>query len=478
MRPHTKLFEALREPTDTWYADAPPLMGGVPAKLSIAAFTEKINRPGFVFSENFYLAEGASIPGAASYHNRPRFSEIVESQFFNPTSYYDNLVVCNMGEFGHGVFARKAIPAGSIVAFYAGVVASPQSGGSPYSLSVFEKNKTASLVVDAVSVGGIARFFQHLPSNSHNLAEDLVKYFRTKPESFERYFLAKVEEDGLTPSEYAEAMAALKYDLAHEKNPAFFKGMFTEGSKMGEGEWEMDNLVADRVIRSDMAYANIEQFTLVINSRPVVGFYSSRAIAEGEQLGFNYGLGYWVKNSRVLPRYFSKKGVAHLKEACPRSAIPVDVSTSLGSRVFFYSKAEYEAEITAQRPKIFHGLASPLSFFGLRKKLVAESVLTKEHDALSQQNSFILGLKKLFPEHIQFELYWQNPEDSKKRYHVDVYCKAESGDAFSRFLMILQSSIIRDHVTCFKETLEIVIRGVNGEPAKMHDFIRSSMRLG
>jgi hypothetical protein len=71
------------------------------------------------------------------------------------------LVVCNMGELGLGVFTQKLIPAGAVIACYAGVISTTPNTGDKYQFD----NKRHQFI-SAKYQGNLSSFVQHAPANS------------------------------------------------------------------------------------------------------------------------------------------------------------------------------------------------------------------------------------------------------------------------------------------------------------------------
>lgn len=164
----------------------------------------------------------------------------------------ERMAICKINDkVGYGVFATDEIPKGAFVGIYTGAISNKtqkeiEQATAPYAFAVKPKEeKGLGVSLDAIEYGNITRFFQHLP----------------------------LEE---------------------------------------EREDRLDQLITDFEFKKpeqarEVATANLQQCMVTYYGIPVNVFQTIRAIHKNEQLGFSYGLEYWISCANC-PSLFNKKG--------------------------------------------------------------------------------------------------------------------------------------------------------------------------
>ncbi len=244
------------------FADKPLRLGGKIENLALEEFQKRI---GCVFREGITKDVSTKIPhfseNITGYLSSSELKNQVKNILNSPC---DKLVICNMGKFGYGVFASKDIPKNTVVATYAGKIMSTNkiSNEADHAIGYWGTNMSFSTLQHR----GIGSFMQHLPE------EPKFKDAKTFSEITKMLGQSCSEED-------------LKLNIE------FYSTLFTANSK---------ELVATE---------NVNREYLEFNKAPLIAMVTQRDIKSGEQLGFNYGRGYWLTRNYV-PSYFDKNGKA------------------------------------------------------------------------------------------------------------------------------------------------------------------------
>lgn len=157
-----------------------------------------------------------------------------------------NLAICYMNEkVGCGVFALEDIPKNTTIGMYAGsMLPLDESLFNGYALRL-PKSPGFNGAINAAEIRNIAAFFQHLP-------------------------MAEKNDD-------PRSIALADYHFASS------------------------------VDKDDIATENLDLFVADYKGYPVVLFKTARDIKRGEQLGWNYGRGYWLAADEA-PLLYDKMG--------------------------------------------------------------------------------------------------------------------------------------------------------------------------
>ena len=242
-------------------ADKPLRLGGKIEYLAIDAFQKRF---GFEYNESILIDTKTKIsPFNENITGNVPASQLKKQveKILKVTS--DNLVICNMGEFGHGVFASKEIPKNTVVAIYAGTIISQKkvSNAADHALGYYGTNMSFSTLQHR----GVASFMQHLPEEPQ--FDDAKTFSRVL-----KMYGQNVSEDELK----------LNVELYS-----------TEFSSPATKE-----LIATENIRRE--YLNF-------NNIPLIAMVTNRDIQSGDQIGFNYGYEYWLSRN-ITSEYFDKNG--------------------------------------------------------------------------------------------------------------------------------------------------------------------------
>lgn len=282
-----------------WICDKPLLLPNAVLKKISVSDLEKIIGNGFCYAEKVHAHKDLNLDftqTSCSDDLKNKIKERVE----NPLT--DKLIICEMdASVGRGVFAREKIHFAEIVAIYAGELKlKSEIIDSAYGCYV-----EGDYAVSAEKMGGIARFFQHLPHHPDFFADQAVKQFKEKGiECMKQFFELEGifenlsdEESALCSEELFRMMNSNEHNFKEMIKTQEPNSIFEFLNKDLENHW------------SDIATANVGMRTIILEEGgvPHIVFYATRDIEIGEQIGFTYGLGYWKKRGTV-PCLFDHHG--------------------------------------------------------------------------------------------------------------------------------------------------------------------------
>lgn len=468
------LFTNSMQVTHVWVADKPPRLGGVPRKITVEEFNKMIGND-FIYTENVHVDRKAKI-NLEAIHSREHMRLAILNFLKSPLN--DKLAVCYMGEqLGYGVFTRIDIAIGETVAIYAGELKEASEKKSKrntaYGLDVDTFTGQSSFYIDAAECGSVARFFQHLPLNADELARHLVCIFRNDPSQIEKYVTRTAFTSEFSEFECKKIIQDFTVDVMYGTGE-MVKGMLTYAGDGQPGkDWQLKRLRLNNTSPNQIASANLEVDSIVVDNKPIIFFWAARNILAGEQLGFDYGFGYW-SNLHRLPLLFDTNGNVVPKKDYSYTEMPLMVSTTQGDRCFFYDVAKYRRDMIKPEPVYFSMYAKPVSLFWLRKKLAKNNIIAPINLPRVDLNTFTGHLKEILPDDFKIYLFERVPESSKKdeRYCYDVVCKARSPDSWAIACKILKNSIINPYCTFYQSLQEILIKSVNIHTAEMHGFVK------
>lgn len=242
-------------------ADKPLRLGG---KIEYIAIEEFQKRLGFKYNDSILIDTKTKI----SPFNENITGDVPASQLKKQVEKVlkaacDSLVICNMGEFGYGVFASKDIPKNTVVAIYGGTILS-QSKVSNKADQAFGYYGT-NMCYSTLQHRGIASFMQHL----------------TEEPRF---------EDAKT---FSHILKRYGQDVSEDQLKLNIEIYSTDFSSTAT--------------KALIATENIRREYLNFNNVPLIAMVTNRDIKSGDQLGFNYGYEYWLSRN-VTPEYFDKSG--------------------------------------------------------------------------------------------------------------------------------------------------------------------------
>jgi hypothetical protein len=295
------------------FADKPLPQGGKITYLTPAEFQEKFSCS---YSESVY---GNSKELANDFANvavlntikdkmRMRLEEsAIAERLENPLH---NLVVCNMGSAGYGLFASKDIPPKTILFIYSGVIyqSHPDNLASAYSCSYLAneymvmRNGIPEVVedvipkfIDAKDSGNLARFMQHLPNDAKRYAN--YKYHDANE---------------------ARRIVSMQYEIAQTLEQHCGKTLskdeiqtylaFLVGKEIAAMGRELDQLeFTDNNTLEQMAKSNVLVEDVLVNDIPAMVCWTPYGIRRHEQIGFSYESKYWENSNKTIV-YFDQLG--------------------------------------------------------------------------------------------------------------------------------------------------------------------------
>ncbi len=186
---------------------------------------------------------------------------------------FRSLVLCKLGPFGFGVFAREDIPKGRFLGIYAGTIRNGKcEDHSDESITL-----NGSLFLSTKSHRGMTSYFQHLP-----------KYIK-KP-NIQTYLMVKAFKKVLQNNfEMSECFNRQK-ELSIHREFELYSTHFDDES-----------------VKRRIQVQNVKTGTTLRNGYPITILFASRDIKAGEQLGLPYGAEYWEAR-HVVPRFFFQDG--------------------------------------------------------------------------------------------------------------------------------------------------------------------------
>lgn len=268
-----------------------PGEAGEVRRFNIAEIREQF---GFEYHEHIMVPPDISAPPAITLDDLPAE---VRSDLAAPLN--ETLMVCKISdEVGYGVFTTAPIEAGRIICVYAGGLA-PRNDHDIYAMRY-----TRDFGISAGTTGGVARFFQHFPSD-HNRIRRAVR------ESTKEEFVGICMGNGLPLSddeisllgnpEYLQAMKQkiIKEILEKATDTA------TLFSAAASTELSIKYFLKSDKILPILAVANLAPLIESYKGIDIIVIRALRRIEAYEQLGISYGVDYWIQK-RVIPRYFNR----------------------------------------------------------------------------------------------------------------------------------------------------------------------------
>jgi tetratricopeptide (TPR) repeat protein len=193
----------------------------------------------------------------------------------------ETFVVCNMGIVGHGLFACKDIPSGTVLFLYAGIIDKgrefEKQNSDDYAMAL---SNDGSFTISSKKAGNLSRFMQYLPIDLNERKENIIEKV--------------IAQQG------RQAELAIKEKPEMMEN--FFKELFANAWDDFEGIYFQDQNIKKEVAKSNISISNI-----LIGETSVLVCWAPDLIKQNEQIGFSYGNSYW-KTSQCNPIFFDKKG--------------------------------------------------------------------------------------------------------------------------------------------------------------------------
>lgn len=202
-----------------------------------------------------------------------------------------SLIVCRIDEeVGYGVFTTSPIEAGSVIGLYAGQLCNRRGS---HSISDYGYGINESFAIDALSVGGITRFIQHMPTYLMSIYKQIDDAdFENLKKFASTYNIALPPDPDFEPS--IEQLLPTKDFIK--------KCIENEHKSLGDVNSKIQTMLDSGL---PIASANTMWAPFVYQGRTLQCLVAMRAIAVNEQLGVDYGPNYWGLR-RISPKYFHK----------------------------------------------------------------------------------------------------------------------------------------------------------------------------
>lgn len=430
------------------YADAPLKLSKSPQEITVDELYQKVSHP-FSYSDTLFSREKHA-PYLKKEFKSKKSSTSYFTKKFKQLGLTDisSLVICNMGQLGHGVFANKDFEAGECFILYAGVItdSAHSNNNSAYD---FSYHRELSLYVDATETGNISRFIQHMPLNFNLHTDD-----------------AQSEPD---------------YDKNLEEN-----------SKESSDFWQWKNIDYRADLTEDqVAWANLSMMVLPLQGVPGIILYNTRKINKGNQLGVSYGRGYW--STRMKPELFdltgnvipeTKYGYKEISINLPfmerfkRSFPEFQQKSTIKSydAVMFQSDLKRQQEM--MQPVFFSLVTEPVSIFKLRELLLEYNVIGKEYGPI--EDPFVSRLRSVLSKEFTIEMFERDPSHKSSKPIYDVVCSTDDLIKWSQLTLLLKGPMIDNYSTiknkCLKLTQEVILMDIGNNISDQFFLLNFLMR--
>lgn len=466
------IFE-IEEPKEIWYADKPPRLGGIPRKLSISEFQSIYKKP-FRYSEQMWSE--VHNPFFGKIQGMDSFRKNVIFYLKNPKAYWDKLVICYINdEVGFGVFTREKINLGEIVCFYSGVFRKnnlDDNEFNEYGMDVDTATGESDYFIDAGEIGRIARFIQHLP-DSIELDFKTLSSARKNPKQLAQLLRLEYQSE----EDILEIIQQQRFNPESEIPYDVYKKMSQNKDPM-KG-WHLDSIkLLNPEQPRKIACSNLTAGTVIFSGKPIVFLAAQRDIMPGSQLGFDYKGGYWIQRG-MMPEVFQSDGQILPREVYRYTRLGFSrKDENKQSKMFFYSREEYEKASERCAPVQTTPLSCPVSFFEVRKKLVKNNVLSSSY-ATIEGNLLVYRLRKYWTSElgIEIEVFFQDPDS--ENYEAHAVCKVADIKRWAQLTSWIRNSDIKNYCKCYQFSKEIVIKWINSPDRvqKMFSFVDSVQKI-
>lgn len=458
-------------PSHLWVADKPPLEHGVATQVSAKEF-EATHR--FKYSEGAWRMPGVAsetLPDAAPEHMNMLAEAVLKRNVAN-----DFIVAKISDGVGVGLFARRMFKAGEVVLGYMGVHHKPgASSESIYSLGGTATHSS----IDASKIGGLARFIQHMPTSPHQTLKRLNSY-RTPT----------VAADTLHTTSDGMIIDTLGIHLdvdSISKLPEITLELLAKHLNDDMTEWMMSHneyFLYDYDDESEIAWANVTSAAgmLVDKNIRVQLMVATRNIAPGEQLGFNYGTGYWLSKN-CIPKLFTKRGGLlasnryHRKFAMLAADRLNETGQTLSRHTHYYAKQTFIDHDTPRQFPVCLGLSSrPVSYFVIRQQMIAQGAASSDYSTQPLNSAAIWLQKDLADLVTSVAMYrWQpDSENISEQLRADVVLTTDTFDKWKILHALFEP--IKGFCMRFEGTLEVVVQGTNQHTDRLQEFFKTLVR--
>ncbi len=365
-------------------------------------------------------------------------------------------------DVGYGVFAERAIPKGTVLCLYSGIihiygVPAKKLEGDEYLANIDRENQ---LFICASHYRGMSGFMQHLPSNHERTFEIEKKHFEESDESIAAGM-------GVTLDVLKQAR---RNGIITDKIISDTIEKHCRQSLKTDPEWANISFIEDTedTIERTVASSNIRQELIPYNGSYVLALVTQLPIKKGEIIGYSYSNNYWVQKGE-RPELFSRHG-----QIVPRSLYQYNVMfTTLPSKygeesAIILNRERMQHTIDAREP-LDLGDGEGMSPYPARTLLVRNGFLAKCYDA-QPDDTLVIMLKKHFAKmagviKVDVQLFWQYPKNvealstNTSTYSTEIICTAEDETSFkalSQFFSDRELEVIHN-----PQTLEIILDQAN-----------------
>jgi hypothetical protein len=290
--------------------------------------------------------------------NRLNFDYLSSADFFTPADFQNNtdelhqriqercehplndtLVLQKISdEVGYGLFVHpnKKILAGTIIDVYTGDINISIANQSFYAFGLSENHQ-----LDASKRGNLTRFIQHMPHDVENILyaiqsanqDQLIRLLKGSnihdyqdlgamnfkilkyndelsglKNEYSEYLRLLSDVASIATSLFSENSVKLSAEeLFTIKLIVFYKLKHEFLASQLKDELSLKKFLDKPDVSKKLAYANISAYNTTINGKPCAYLIANVEINASEQLGFSYGLDYWI-SAQKMPRYFHKNG--------------------------------------------------------------------------------------------------------------------------------------------------------------------------
>jgi hypothetical protein len=200
-----------------------------------------------------------------------------------------SLVICKINEkVGYGIFTKEPIEAGTIIGIYAGRYVDK---GTSLQTKEYGFGVNQLFAIDASISGGITRFIQHMPTHLLPIYQQIDE---ADLEAFYKLAFAHQLDLSSIDEFLMQELSAMK-QLLKDRIAASYEDVRDENP----------NIQALLNSKSLIATANVMWEKFVYKGIELICLVAMRQIAKHEQLGVDYGPGYWIQKG-CAPNYFDK----------------------------------------------------------------------------------------------------------------------------------------------------------------------------
>lgn len=322
--------ESIINPAAITFADAPlaqkPRIQSIPTAQFVKQVAQRRKIPHFTWSEMSYVEVGVKINYDVALKNKEDpslFSSNMIQDFLNKKS--PELVICDMQQYGYGVFANERILKSTIVAIYTGRL---------LPMHAYQYGTENHYMVQCETRSILFSEFEHLSAEE-------IKINFDKP--------SHCIIDSISIGNYSSFFQHLPYDKDLPAQPNF----------------------------NSIATANLFTHGITYKGYPCYFFTALRDIEKYEQVGFSYGYDYWLLKQQK-PVLFTKDGKpSHLQMKLAPSVYEIDNSEEKARADYAERQVAPVLKVNKQYKTTSYGYLNPseLQLFSLINKNTRKAVL-------------------------------------------------------------------------------------------------------